>query len=153
MDMLYKLNHFLGKFGFQLVRKIKNSYSASVPCDLSHCFDSMAILETKLQRKWKKTNSWDQQIKLDMKCLFEHILSYISQEKYHEVMASMEYRQMVKVNCKLYDYVDAVKLNPCLGKEIDIEVYNRFLAKKTLQEKFFPEFVIKEQKIGYGDTK
>ena len=64
------------------------------------------------------------------------------------VINSEEYKNLLIANLSTFELVDAVKTDPCLGKEVDASNYKRFLAKKELQEKWFgPTY--SEIKIGY----
>jgi hypothetical protein len=80
--------------------------------------------------------------------LLNEIKSQIGNDKALQVMESQEYLDLVEANVKTFDLVDAVKIEPCLGREVDASNYKRFLAKKALQEKWF-DSSYSEVKIGY----
>lgn len=115
----------------------------TIPCSESYGFDFLSIYEVKI-----KKNGGEKAV-LNFNQTADHILKQIGIFLFNNILNSEEYKNLVRINTELFDLVDAVKHNPCLGKEIDSQVYKRFLAKKALQEKFFPESEITEQKIGY----
>jgi hypothetical protein len=80
--------------------------------------------------------------------LLNEIKSEIGKNKTIEIMESQEYFDLVAANLATFELVDAVKTDPCLGKEVDSSNYKRFLAKKALQEKWF-DSIYSEVKIGY----
>jgi hypothetical protein len=80
--------------------------------------------------------------------LLNEIKRQIGNEKTLEVMESQEYFDLVNANLTTFELVDAVKTNPCLGREVDESNYKRFLSKKALQEKWFNS-EYSEVKIGY----
>jgi hypothetical protein len=65
-----------------------------------------------------------------------------------KIYKSEEYQKLYDVNNLLYKLVDKVKSDPSVGTEIDAGVYERHLAKKALQKKFFNE-EFREVKTGY----
>ncbi len=72
--------------------------------------------------------------------------------KHDCIISSDEYMNLYDANLKVFDLINKYKQRgEILGdaKAIDMANYNRFLAKKALQEKFFPSEKLKEQKIGY----
>lgn len=115
----------------------------TIPVDAGYMFDFLCIYEVKLQKK-----GGDQAILNFTECV-GHISDQIGRELLTEILNSEEYRRLVDVNSQLFDLVDEVKKNTCKGKELDDQVYLRYLAKVALQKKFFPEQSVKEQKFGY----
>ena len=115
-------------------------------CDPAHGFDALAILEVKIKKGGgvKAIQNFNLHS--------EHTIELIGLELFNKIMSSPEYAEMVSVNKSLFEKVDAVKINPCLGKEVDDWVEIRNLTKKKLQKKFFPEFEFMEQKIGYKNN-
>ena len=81
--------------------------------------------------------------------LLNEIKSEIGNDKTLQVMESQEYFDLVAANLATFELVDAVKTEPCLGKEVDASNYKRFLAKKDLQEKWF-DSNYSEVKVGYN---
>lgn len=82
--------------------------------------------------------------------LLNEIKSQIGNDKTLQVMESQEYLNLITANMATFELVDAVKTEPCLGKEVDASNYKRFLSKKVLQEKWF-DSDYSEVKIGYTE--
>lgn len=80
--------------------------------------------------------------------LLDEIVEQIGAEKTAKILGSDQYTDLSTANLETFELVDAVKTNPCLGKEVDAANYRRFLAKKALQEYWF-ENKYSEIKIGY----
>jgi hypothetical protein len=80
--------------------------------------------------------------------LYSEIALQIGKEKIDLILNSEEYLNLLKANTDTFNLVDAVKTNPCLGREVDESNYNRYLKKVALQSKFF-DTKITETKIGY----
>lgn len=112
-------------------------------CDPAHGFDALSVLEVKIKKGGGPKAIQNFNLHAD------HTIEQIGSELFNEIMLSPEYAEMVSVNKSLFEKVDAVKINPCLGKEVDDLVEIRNLTKKKLQKKFFPEVEFMEQKIGY----
>jgi hypothetical protein len=109
-----------------------------------YIFDILSIYQLKLLK------FQDDSIHLsNFNNLLNEIKSQIGNDKALQVMESQEYLDLVTANVKTFDLVDAVKIDPCLGKEVDASNYKRFLAKKALQEKWF-DSSYSEVKIGYS---
>lgn len=80
----------------------------------------------------------------------EHdLVEQIGDAHHRAILVSEEYANLYAVNLRLYNLVDAAKKDLVKASEVDRGVYDRWLAKKVLQEKFFPEIPLQEQKIGY----
>jgi uncharacterized protein YukJ len=80
--------------------------------------------------------------------LLNEISEQIGKEKIAYILDSDEYSDLCLANLQTFELVDAVKENPCLGKEVDASNYKRFLAKKALQERWFSS-KDSELKMGY----
>lgn len=75
----------------------------------------------------------------------------IGAEKHLQVVGSPEYADLYRVNAEMYVRIDELKLRgeqPGDAKYIDDRVYQRWLAKKNLQERHFGS-TVSEQKFGY----
>lgn len=74
----------------------------------------------------------------------------------HDAITSCdEFARLSQVNQEMYIRINEMKLREATGEDakyIDDRVYQRFLAKKALQERFFPANPLTETKHGY-DTK
>jgi hypothetical protein len=119
----------------------------TIPVDPGYGFDYLSIFAV-------KTNKiGDEKSITNYKECLEHIALQIGYVFTNEILGSKEYENLYKANLKLFEMVDLVKEDPCKGKELDDQVYVRYLAKVALQNKFFPEKRIIEQKVGYVNSK
>jgi hypothetical protein len=107
--------------------------------DEGYAFDYLSILEIKSMKNGNKEfyNSCK-----------ENIIYQIGLYNFLEIESSHEYKNLRQANLNTFDLVDAVKINPCLGKDVDASNYERFLKKIELQKKFFSSNQV-ETKIGY----
>jgi len=110
-----------------------------------YIFDILSIYQIKYS---KSAQSKDNLNLRNFNILLNEIKSQIGNNQTDIIINSQEYANLLKANLETFELVDAVKVNPCLGKEVDESNYNRFLAKKTLQEKYFNS-TYSETKIGY----
>ena len=109
-----------------------------------YVFDILSIYQIKLFKFQDDTTHLN-----NFNNLINDIKSEIGRDKMLQVMQSQEYKDLVTANVATFELVDAVKTEPCLGKEVDASNYKRFLAKKALQEKWF-DSAYSEVKIGYS---
>ena len=112
------------------------------PCDFGYLMDYLSIFEVKV-----KKIGGEKSISNFLNCY--SIVEEQIGTKILEVIKSDEYNYLVAMNARLFDLVDEVKKDTCKGKELDDQVYLRFLAKKAVNDKFFPDSKILEQKAGY----
>lgn len=115
----------------------------TIPVDPGYMFDFLSIYQVKSSKVLSLINI------NNFVTTSDHIKKQITDELFEKIINSSEYINLYEINERLFNLVDAVKKDPCLGKQLDDEVYNRYLAKKSLQEKFFPEIKVNEQKFGY----
>jgi hypothetical protein len=75
----------------------------------------------------------------------------------HEaILASDSFDHLYRVNDEMYVRINEIKQRKVTAEDatyIDDRVYQRFLAKKALQEKWFPDDPLTEQKFGYQNAK
>lgn len=115
----------------------------SLLVDAGYAYDFLSILNVKINKSntaIAKSN-FDEQDSI--------ISSQVGSDLHKKIMSSEYYKHLYLVNSKLFDLVELVKKDPCLGKQVDDMVYERFKAKQALQNKFFPSSSYSEQKIGY----
>jgi len=114
-----------------------------VSLDESYVFDILSIYQV------KELKSPQNPIHVEnFNKLYSEIAQQIGKEKIDLILDSEEYLNLLKANSDTFNLVDAVKTDPCLGKEVDQSNYNRYQKKVALQEKFFQSKVT-ETKIGY----
>ena len=106
-----------------------------LPVDESYFFDYLSILQIK-----------------DSHCLdiyFTYLDTQITKDKTNYILSSPEYGNLKNINQELFDLIDKCKTENIYASEIDELNYKRWEAKKLLQERFFKNNPITEQKIGY----
>jgi len=114
----------------------------TIEVDFGYAFDFLSIYAVKMEKHYNNVN-----VKNYTEA-WHHIKSQIG-DKIHEVMESEEYDNLILANTELFELVDLAKTDAVKASVVDAGVYKRFLAKRALQEKFFPDSDKIEQKIGY----
>jgi hypothetical protein len=78
----------------------------------------------------------------------------LGMRKHGGVMGSTEFDSLVRLNEAIFETVDRIKTGEPRSEDarlVDSLNYQRYLAKRDLQERFFPETPLVERKIGYGE--
>lgn len=123
----------------------------SLPLSEAFCYDMLAIASIKAS-----FNPHNQQAATNMDALAIDIARQVGYDRHNAVVASPEYRSLLRVNREMYMRIDELKAR---GEQIgdavyiDDRVYQRFLAKQALQKRWFPEEPLTEQKMGYESVK
>ena len=104
----------------------------------AYAFDYLAIFEIKYD-KGITTGDAFLQVRNDL-------AKQIGRQKYIEVYDSIEYKELYKVNAQVFDLVEKAKTNQIPAKAVDDGNYARYLAKKALQARFWPNTVLSEVK-------
>lgn len=112
--------------------------------DEGYAYDFLSIAAVKANRVPSHQNS------VNLSRTAQDLISQLGEAKHDEIIASPEYSRLQRVNDELFTLVDLAKTDAVKASDVDREVYNRWLAKKALQERFFPNARFSEQKIGYG---
>jgi len=87
--------------------------------------------------------------------LTSEAVASLGESLHGEIMSSPEYKRLLRANLAVFDRIDLIKTRgEQLGDAtyIDQQNYQRYLCKKALQERFFPQSSITEQKLGYTTT-
>jgi hypothetical protein len=108
-----------------------------------YIFDILSVYQVKIIKSMDNSQHCN-----NFSFLLNEISDQIGKEKTADIIDSKEYDDLCVANLETFELVDAVKHDPCLGKEVDAANYKRFLAKKALQEKWF-DSNYSEVKIGY----
>lgn len=111
--------------------------------DEGYCYDFLSIARVKMVKNDTKQNA------MNFGRAYADIEEQVGKEVHARVLASEEYARLYAVNEYLFRLVDQAKVDSVKASDVDREVYNRWLAKKALQEKFFPDKPFQENKIGY----
>jgi len=115
-----------------------------IPLQEAECFDRHSILFIK---KSKSLDNYGQVTK-ELNELEQQISLSIGYDKAKRIVESDQYKELLRINSKLYNYVNYAKKDTILASEIDRENYNRHLAKRALQKEFFND-ELTEVKIDY----
>ena len=67
----------------------------------------------------------------------QEILSQIDEEKFFQIISSLEYQKMIEANQYVFDLVDLSKNDDGLAKITDNANFERHIAKMALQKRFF----------------
>ena len=117
-----------------------------ISLDEAYVFDLLSILDLK---KTKSQNLLDAQKHIDnYNLLYQEIASQISSQKIEKIINSIEYKELLEINNKVFELVELGKQKEGLAKITVKANYERFILKNKLQEKFFIN-PLKETKIGY----
>lgn len=105
-----------------------------VSLDEAYVFDMLAILDVKKQLFSSE--------KLDTvlsarAIMVDEICNQIGDDKFHEIISSDEYSNLIEANNFVFNLVDQTKAEGGLAKQVDDANYNRYLKKQNLQNKFF----------------
>ena len=117
-----------------------------ITVDAGYMFDFLSIYDVKLLKIGSGENN--QNLK-NFNNTESDIVIQIGEDLYSKIIKSQEYQNLYYINRKLFDLVDLAKDDKVKASEVDAYVYKRFLAKKALRLKFFPESEEVEQKSGY----
>ena len=119
------------------------SKTYTIAVDIGYVFDMISIYDV------KRARAPSDQSRLNYYNAVDHLLPQIGEGLLFTVLRSFEYKHLYRVNDELFTLVDLAKTDLVKASEVDAGVYRRFLAKRALQERFFPESAKIEQKIGY----
>ena len=108
--------------------------------DEAYAFDYLSILEVKKQKSSISNDAW-------AKC-YAYLQNQFDNEKWLHMMHSKEYENMIKANESTFDAVDKAKNNEVTAQYVDNCNYQRHVAKRNFQKKFFNS-ELSELKIGY----
>jgi len=121
----------------------------NLPCDFSYAYDVLAINSI----KWAKSFHENNIISTYCSLINLSLESQLGEKQHHSIMQSSEYHNLYNANLSVFELIDEIKArNPRLEDAISVDKnnYKRFTAKVALQQKFFPETVCNEVKIGYA---
>lgn len=109
--------------------------------DECYAFDYLSILQVK--RNLDQNNNSEQ-----WKQCYEYLKSQLGDDKFTDVIQSLEYGNLYKSNLLTFDAVDKARSGKDIkAKEVDDLNMERYYAKVALQNKFFPNEKLIERKI------
>jgi len=105
-----------------------------ISVDEAYVFDMLSVFDVKLrnldgEKLLKTIEKYS-----DMK---EEVVEQIGEDKYNQIVSSLEYQQMVFANQRVFDLIDESKNDTGLAKITDDANYERHVAKMALQKRFF----------------
>lgn len=112
--------------------------------DEGYAFDYLSILDVKRKKNTECEQSWSN--------CYNYLKNQFDIDKWSTMINSREYKNMIVANELTFDAVDQAKYNKVTAKYVDDCNYERYLAKKKFQDKFF-NTKLSETKIGYYDRK
>lgn len=112
-----------------------------LPVDPAYALDYLAILEVKLQRG------------LPVREELEKVKSFLSRQfDLIEVQMSEEYVQLLHANAATFDAVEKANDDKVPASYVVARNYDRYLAKKDLQRRFWPQAELGEKKTSIEKT-
>jgi hypothetical protein len=109
-----------------------------IPVDPGYAFDYLSILEIKRTQGFSDITTIEECITI--------LKAQLGVGKYYLVKDSPEYVDVRAANIKTFIAVDSAKINKCSAKDVQDANHERYLAKKRLQERFFPDSPLVEKK-------
>lgn len=105
-----------------------------ISLDEAYVFDMLSVLDVKLK---KLSDEKLEVTKYKYNLLKQEILSQINEEKFFQIISSLEYQKMIEANQYVFDLVDLSKNDDGLAKITDNANFERHIAKMALQKRFF----------------
>lgn len=112
--------------------------------DEAYAFDYLSILEIKKNKDSENIKTWS--------ICYDYLMKQFEYHKWMIMINSQEYKNMLKANCLTFDAVDKAKNDLVTAQYVDQCNYQRYIAKKDFQNKFFNS-ELNESKIGYDKYK
>ena len=109
-----------------------------ISLDESYAYDLLSICQVKINKKVNNCQKNYDIIYLDIKNQIGDL--------HLEILNSNEYLNLLEANSKTFDAVEKARYSSISAKEVDDLNMLRYKYKIELQNKFFPESIILEQK-------
>ena len=109
-----------------------------IPCSEANCFDSLSILEIKAD------------IRVEAISNYTNLYWYLRKMfgiKFDEVFNSQEYDLLYRANSEVFRLVDLARKDEVKASQVVIANDKRMEMKLKLQEKFFKDSILNEQKF------
>ena len=105
-----------------------------VSLDEAYVFDMLSVFDVKLKNldgeKLAKTIE-------KYSYMRKEVIDQMGEDKYNQIVSSLEYQKMVFANQKVFELIDESKHDTGLAKVTDDANYERHVAKMALQKRFF----------------
>ena len=124
-----------------------------ISVDEARAYDEWVILQLKIV-----TNEGTSPVDLYFaeERLLKEIKEQVGVERHNTIQKSREFLRLLGANSMVFDRIRTMKADgerPGDATYIDQHNYQRYLYKKALQEKFFPNSKLTEVKLGYESKK
>ena len=113
----------------------------NISVDEAYAFDYYSILELKYKNNFITIDN--------LNIIKNDLITQLGIEIFKKIINSQEYENLINANQLTFNAVDDAKTDKVLASYVDKCNYQRMLAKKDLQNKFF-EKELTETKIGYN---
>lgn len=117
--------------------------------DMAYAYDMLAIACIKANY-----NKQEEAAERMYHALWDTLEAQQGKADHHAIIYCGEYGRLYEVNEEMYIRINEMKLREATGEDakyIDDRVYQRFLAKKALQQRWFPSSPLTETKHGYTE--
>ena len=111
--------------------------------DAAYCFDFLSILDVKRIKNSDYDNHTNYITQIQL------LEDFIGAGKLREILNSSEYNELYLVNLKLYELVDLSSRDEIRASQVNAANHRRFLAKREIQKRFFPEECQIEKKANH----
>ena len=121
----------------------------NIHIDEAVAYDMLSILSVKNKHISSKESS------IAFEGMWMDIFIEVGAVIHQQVMGSDEYKKLASTNQRIFSRLNDIKLREPHAADalfIDDSNYRRYLAKRALQERFFPTVPLTERKIGYEGT-
>ena len=108
----------------------------------SFAFDFLSIYEVKFHK-----NPTSEIADKNYEECEDYISNQLGWDFYYEIVQSKEYNDLYESNKRLFELVELAKDDKVKASEVDRGVIDRWEKKKALQDKFFPDSQLNEQKF------
>jgi hypothetical protein len=111
----------------------------SIPVDEGYAYDVLSIAQVKNDMNIKNS-------KIYFKILNDSISSQVGEIIHNDILNSKEYQELFQSNKETFDAVEKARYSSITAKEVDMCNLKRYQCKINLQNKFFPNNRILENK-------
>lgn len=105
-----------------------------VSLDEAYVFDMLSVFDVKLKNLDGEKLAKTIEKYSDMR---KEVIDQMGEDKYNQIVSSLEYQKMVFANQKVFELIDESKHDTGLAKVTDDANYERHVAKMALQKRFF----------------
>lgn len=109
-----------------------------LPVSEAYAFDYLAILVVKGERGVEQRDAW--------KPLAVDLSRQVGAIRFKLVKRSPEWRRMLAANRRVFLLVERAARGRCEARDVEQSNYERYLAKRELQERFWPGEPLAERK-------